>query len=233
MEDTIDTIKEGIYKLNYISNKRIEETQIPEKIIVFYGKTDPVTTKNWDVKVEDLNTQFEQYIESLSISEEEVQRDEDLAEPVLKEERDYGIFNNIFSQHELENIKKYKIKVEFSFDRLYGDDTIETIKKKIITNIHLDVQLSFDEIYLFFKRGVVYTPLQLYNKLSNNDTASITKKSLIDFLTNSHRRSLKQECELIIRANKEDLKDLYNNIKDINIHITISSNFFTKLNKKM
>jgi len=209
MEDTIDTIKEGIYKLNYISNKRIEETQIPEKIIVFYGKTNPVTTKNWEVTVEELNTQFEQYIESLSISEEEVQRDEDLSEPVLKEKRDYSIFNNIFSQHELENIKKYKIKVEFSFDRLYGDDTVETIKKKIITNIHLDVQLSFDEIYLFFKRGVVYTPLQLYNKLSNNDTASITKKSLIDFLTNSHRRSLKQECELIIRANKEDLKDSY------------------------
>ena len=99
--------------------------------------------------------------------------------------------------------------MEFSFDRLYGDDTIETIKKKIITNIHLDTQLSFDEIYLFFKRGVIYTPLQLYNKLSNNDTASITKKSLIDFLTNSHRGSLKHECELIIRANKEDLKDVY------------------------
>ena len=65
------------------------------------------------------------------------------------------------------------------------------------------------EIYLFFKRGVIYTPLQLYNKLSNNDTATITKKSLIDFLTNSHRGSLKHECELIIRANKEDLKDFY------------------------
>jgi hypothetical protein len=186
MEDTIDTIKESIYKLNYISNKRIEETQIPEKIIVFYGKTNPVTTKNWEITIEELNTQFEQYIESLSISDEGLQREEQ-----EEAKRDYTIFHNIFSEHELDNIKKYKIKVEFSFDRLYGDDTIETVKKKIITNIHLDVELSFDEIYLFFKRGVVYTPMQLYNKLSNNDTASITKKSLIDFLTNSHRRSLK------------------------------------------
>jgi hypothetical protein len=202
MEETIDTIKEGIYKLNYISNKRIEETQIPEKIIVFYGKTNPTTTKNWEITTEELNTQFEQYIESLSISDEELQGEDEA-------KSDYTIFNNIFSQHEIQNIKKYKIKVEFSFDRLYGDDTIETIKKKIITNIHLDVQLSFDEIYLFFKRGVIYTPLQLYNKLSNNDTATITKKSLIDFLTNSHRGSLKHECELIIRANKEDLKDFY------------------------
>jgi hypothetical protein len=203
MEDTIDTIKEGIYKINYISNKRIEETQIPEKIIVFYGKTNPATTKNWEITIEELNTQFEQYIESLSISDEELQREE------VEAKKDYSIFQNIFSEHELDNIKKYKIKVEFSFDRLYGDDTIETVKKKIITNVHLDVELSFDEIYLFFKRGVVYTPMQLYNKLSNNDTASITKKSLIDFLTNSHRRSLKYECELIIRSNTEDLKDYY------------------------
>ena len=202
MEETIDTIKEGIYKLNYISNKRTDETQIPEKIIVFYGKTDPVTKKNWDVTVEYLNSQFEQYIESLTISDEMLHEED-------QEKRDYTIFDNIFSQHELENITKYKIKVEFSFDRLCGDDTIETIKKKIITNIHLDTKISFDEIYLFFKRGVIYTPLQLYTKLSNNDTASITKKSLIDFLTNSHRGSLKHECELIIRANKEDLKDVY------------------------
>ena len=89
MEETIDTIKEGIYKLNYISNKRIEETQIPEKIIVFYGKTNPTTTKNWEITTEELNTQFEQYIESLSISDEELQGEEEA-------KSDYTIFNNIF-----------------------------------------------------------------------------------------------------------------------------------------
>ena len=52
---------------------------------------------------------------------------------------------------------------------------------------------SFDEVYLFSKRGIEYTPTQLYNKLSNNDTSTITRDSLIHFLTNSHRWNLKQE----------------------------------------
>ena len=68
---------------------------------------------------------------------------------------------------------------------------------------------SFDEVYIFSKRGIEYTPTQLYNKLSNNDTSTITRSSLINFLTNSHRWNLKQECELILRTNKDQLKDVY------------------------
>jgi hypothetical protein len=40
-----DRIKKDIIKLNYINNKRIDENQIPEKIIVFYGRTNPITKK--------------------------------------------------------------------------------------------------------------------------------------------------------------------------------------------
>jgi hypothetical protein len=68
---------------------------------------------------------------------------------------------------------------------------------------------SFDELYIFSKRNVDYTPTRLYNKLSNNDTSTITKASLIHFLTNSHRWGLKPECELILRTNKDELKDVY------------------------
>lgn len=63
------------------------------------------------------------------------------------------LFQKIFSYNEIENIKKYNIDVLFSFECLYGDDTIETIKKKIITNIKLDKQTSFDEVYLFPNKG--------------------------------------------------------------------------------
>ena len=194
-----DRIKKDIYKLNYINNKRIDENQIPEKIIIFYGRTNPLTKKNWEISVDELKTMFISYTESIDKGIEIEESDEN-----------YILFNDIFSETELQNINIYKINVEFSFDRLYGDDTIETIKKKIILNLKLEKKISFDELYIFSKRGIEYTPTQLYNKLSNNDTSLITKNSLIHFLTNSHRWNLKRECELILRSNKNELKEEYN-----------------------
>ena len=58
-----DRIKEDIYKLCYINNTNIEGDQIPEKIIVFYGRTNPLTRQNWDISVEQLKEKFASYIE--------------------------------------------------------------------------------------------------------------------------------------------------------------------------
>ena len=200
-----DRIKKDIYKLSYINNTNINGDQVPTKIIVFYGRTNPVTKQNWEISVDELKERFDSYIgkkiKSSGGVESESQENEG--------DEEYVYFNDIFSNTELENINTYKINVEFSFDRLYGDDTIETVKKKIITNMKLDKSPSFDELYIFSKRGIEYTPAQIYNKLSNNDTSTITKTSLINFLTNSHRWNLKQECELILRTNKDELKDVY------------------------
>ena len=193
MGDT-DTLKNNIYKLNYISNKRIDENQIPDKIVVFYGNINPYTKNGWGMSEEDLKQKFSEFIQgSGAEAETEISI----------------IFKDLFSPLEIHNIKTYEIEVSFSFERIYGDDTIETMKKKIINNIKIEKEFSFDEMYLFSKKGVRYTPLQLYNKLSNNDTSTVTKKSLIDFLTNSHRRNLKEECELLLRTDRDKLKDLY------------------------
>ena len=198
-----DRIKKDIYKLSYINNTNIDGDQIPTKIIVFYGRTNPVTKQNWDISVDELKEKFASYIEKIIKSK-------DSSESEQKEgDEEYVYFNDIFSNTELENINVYKINVEFSFDRLYGDDTIETVKKKIISNMKIENSPSFDELYIFSKRGTEYTPTQLYNKLSNNDTSTITRTSLINFLTNSHKWNLKQECELILRTSKDELKDVY------------------------
>jgi hypothetical protein len=156
-----------------------------------------------EISVEELKEKFEAYLDKKFNSNE----GEEVEENPLDE--DYVYFNDIFSNTELENIFRYKINVDFSFDRLYGDDTIETVKKKIISNMKMENLPSFDELYMFSKRNVDYTPTRLYNKLSNNDTSTITRASLIHFLTNSHRWSLKPECELILRSNKDELKDIY------------------------
>ena len=198
-----DKIKKDIYKLSYISNKFIDGNQVPAKIVVFYGRTNPMTKKIWEISVDELKEKFEAYIEKKFTRKDEEESEENPAD------EEYVYFNDIFSNTELENIYTYKIIVDFSFDRLYGDDTIETVKKKIISNIKIENLPSFDELYIFSKRNVDYTPTRLYNKLSNNDTSTITKASLIHFLTNSHRWSLKPECELILRTNKDELKDIY------------------------
>ena len=196
-----DRIKEDIYKLCYINNTNIDGDQIPEKIIVFYGRTNPITKENWKLSIEELKERFISYVE------------QKIKLNFQSSPEEYGendiLFDNIFSNTELENISEFDINVDFSFDRLYSDDTIETIKKKIITNLNIDKSHSFDELYIFSKRGIEYTPTQLYNKLSNNDTSTITKDSLINFLTNTHRWNLKNECELILRTNKDDLKEEY------------------------
>ena len=219
-----DRIKKDIFKIAYISNKRDElNNQIPVKIVIFYGKTNPLTKKNWEITEDELKQHFSTFIniepdklveflqsEELSkeleklenVEADELERQEEIIKNLI-------LFQKIFSYNEIENIKKYNIEIIFSFECLYGDDTIETIKKKIISNINHDKQISFDEVYLFSKQGVMYTPTQLYNKLSNNDTKLVTKKSLMDFLTNSHRDNLKQECELILHTDTEELKDTY------------------------
>jgi len=219
-----DRIKKDIFKVAYINNKRDEtNNQIPDKVVIFYGKTNPLTKRNWDITEDELKQRFTafiatdpdklvQYLESEELAREleklenvepeELQQQEEVIQSLI-------LFQKIFSYNEIKNIVKFNIDIIFSFECLYGDDTIETIKKKIITNIKLEKPISFDEVYLFSKQGVMYTPTQLYNKLSNNDTKLVTKKSLIDFLTNSHRNNLKQECELILHTDIEELKDTY------------------------
>ncbi len=57
-----DRIKKDIYKLSYINNTNINGDQVPTKIIVFYGRTNPVTKQNWEITVDELKERFNSYI---------------------------------------------------------------------------------------------------------------------------------------------------------------------------
>ena len=161
-----DRIKKDIYKLSYINNTNINGDQVPTKIIVFYGRTNPITKQNWEISVDELKEKFGSYIgkkiKSTDSNESESESENENKKEEKELDEEYVYFNDIFSNTELENIDTYKINVEFSFDRLYGDDTIETIKKKIISNMKIENSPSFDEVYIFSKRGIEYTPTQLY-----------------------------------------------------------------------
>jgi hypothetical protein len=92
------------------------------------------------------------------------------------------IFKTIFSNEEMSIIKQNNIPVKFCEERIYSDDTIETIKKKLI--IEFDTKISFEDIYLFYKTNEQLDTLSLYKKLTQNDKIQLTRNMLIEFLLN-------------------------------------------------
>ena len=68
---------------------------------------------------------------------------------LFKKEPENPVFAHIFSEDEMKNISENSIDVIFSDEMLHLDDTVETVKRKIIKV--LDEEFSFDEIYFFCK----------------------------------------------------------------------------------
>ena len=180
----VESIVNEIFKIVSIGNKKIDSNQIPEKIFVFYGKTDPSTKRDFTISIDELTNNWKTYLSSPSYNPR---------------------FDGLFSTFELENIKKYNIDIVFTFERIYGDDTIETIKKKIIKAFN--TTFSFEEIYLFAKQGFNFTPISLYNLLSSNDTLPITKETILQFLLNISDENLQEKCSSLISNSLEDFND--------------------------
>lgn len=101
---------------------------------------------------------------------------------LFERDRENEIFNNIFKKEELNIIEKNNIPVKFCEEKIYTDDTIETIKKKII--IEFDKNICFEEMYLFYKTNEELDTLSVYKKLTQNDKVELTKNMLFEFLLN-------------------------------------------------
>lgn len=101
---------------------------------------------------------------------------------LFKTDKNNKIFETIFSQEELNIINKTQIPVKFCDEIIYLDDTIETVKKKII--MEFDTKISFEEIYLFNKSQEKLNSLQIYQILTQNDKLELTKNRFINYLLN-------------------------------------------------
>src|SRR5210317_1927262 len=80
--------------------------------------------------------------------------------------------NEIFSEDEIVNIELNNIDVVFSSQQIYKDDTIRTIKKKIITEIGQNV-ISYPELYLFSKVKGDMSLFQIYNSLTHENKVTL------------------------------------------------------------
>ena len=107
--------------------------------------------------------------------------DVDLNE-LFKKDYENKLFTNVFSSNELEKIKNDDIMVIFSDLRIYPDDTIETIKKKLIKSNNNEI--CFEQIYLFCKQIQNFTNEEIYNHLTQNDQIVLTYNILYQFLSN-------------------------------------------------
>ena len=93
------------------------------------------------------------------------------------------LFDGIFTPEEIKDITEKKPQIIFISDRVHLDDTIETIKKKLLWHLKDELYFTFDEIYLFIKQLEKLNPISLYNKLTQSEK-NITKERLEQFLIN-------------------------------------------------
>ena len=112
---------------------------------------------------------------------EGTQSTEDLIE-LFSKTPSHEIFKNIFNSEELKTIKDKNIPIKFCDSKIYLDDSIEIIKKKIIKEF--DSELSFEELYLFYKKKQKLNSISIYQTLTQNDQLILTKEKLIEYILN-------------------------------------------------
>ena len=107
---------------------------------------------------------------------------DDTVNTLFLDEPENEIFKDIFSESELKFIAEQKVEVAFTNQRIYLDDSIETVKKKII--IENANSISFDEIYLYTKHIQALNNTTIYESLTQKGKMTITQDILMQFLSN-------------------------------------------------
>ena len=118
-----------------------------------------------------------------------------------------NIFDNIFNELELNNVIENSIPVFFMTTTIYIDDTVETIKKKIIK----ENNISFEELYLFCTCKEILNSYNIYDYLTQNKKFELTKIVFLQFLLNINLTE-----EKIEKITDKDIYT-YNDILELNL----------------
>ena len=100
----------------------------------------------------------------------------------LKKYSENELLNSIFSEKELEEIKSENINIKFSEQIIHFDDSISTIKIKILFEIKKEI--SIEEIYLFCQKQETLNAVSIYQSLTQNNKLPLTKVRLDQFISN-------------------------------------------------
>lgn len=109
------------------------------------------------------------------------------------------MFEGIFNEEELTNIKNLNIPVTFSKQYLHEDDTIGVIKSKITHEN--ENAFSVDEMYMFCMQELKLSASFIYRVLTQNNKIQLTKRRLSNFLANIVRTNEGKPFEFILPDN--------------------------------
>jgi len=98
------------------------------------------------------------------------------------QENEEELFKKIFTEEENEKIKSERITIKFSEEIIHFDDSIGTIKIKILNE--LKKEISLDEIYLFCQKVEILNAISVYQSLTQNGKLQLTKVRLDQFISN-------------------------------------------------
>ena len=101
-----------------------------------------------------------------------------------KSESESELYQQCFSEKEIEQIQQNSIPVLFLNSQIHKDDTILTIKTKILNECGKDLSCSLPEIYLFCQKKEKFTTAEIYESLTRNKKIELTKNRLETFLLN-------------------------------------------------
>ncbi len=102
---------------------------------------------------------------------------------LFSKEPQKGNFKDIFSDKEITLITGTNIDVVFVNENfIYPDDSISTIKNKLL--LALNRQISFSELYTFIVKKREINPIEIYEILTQNGKMDLTKEHIIQFLSN-------------------------------------------------
>ena len=103
---------------------------------------------------------------------------------IFVQERENPFFRTIFSEYELQAIIQNNINVVFFPERIYPDDSIETIKKKFLYLTRDKVGLSYAELYFFCKQVKHLTAQIAHDCITANGKLEMTHIRLENYLLN-------------------------------------------------
>ena len=85
------------------------------------------------------------------------------------EQEEEELFKKIFTDEENKQIKSQQIAVKFSDECIHFDDSIGTIKTKILNELNkLNKTISLDEIYLYCQKIETLNSISVYQSLTQN-----------------------------------------------------------------
>lgn len=153
-----------------IENKEQEQEQQQlcrdNVLYVFYGDTVGVISQNVD--------EYEVEGDKMTVN---------IAE-LFESNPEHSIFTTIFSKYELEAIQRTNIKVVFLPEKIYPDDSIETIKKKFLLHTRTELRLTYGDLYFYCKQIKQIKSNHVNDQLTSNGRMEITPIRLHNFLLN-------------------------------------------------